>query len=532
MLKQIKSKFPNLNYGEMRKACSTKPDALASMYGLKLFETPSGRYWFKDNGANILAVAHLDSVLPFMHFTPARLRMDTLIYCTTLDDRLGVYLIGNWLQKAGVNYDILFTENEERGASTAFEFVPPEGKDYNWMFMFDRAGSDVALYGYTDPFVRSILIKHDLVPVSGSYSCIADMEDIGCKGFNFGCGYHGNHGEYAYASRNELLKNLRKFLRFYKEYKDVKLEHKVYTSSAHEMPHQYNVFDELPSNKLINKIASTKISSTAKEKPLGTIKGIASEDKTVMERIYGKDLKTNTPNESTISSLLKQEISFLPIPLSITQKLLTANFFTIAEVCQKTKVQLLNQIRGLTKTNVDIIGETLEKFSLGFAMNVEKYGIVISEFTPVEVSLGTASAHAISLKKVVKEKNHTSNASVVIHPLPLTLKSAQRSAKAIAENGHSVSLQDQCVRCGENFEIPLDGEPPKELVCPKCQEEKVHFKEVFPDTTPEEKHGVLAAMPLTRSNKDHYEFQITEKGGAWVNIFPVGFCSPVEKTAA
>ncbi len=49
----------------------------------------------------------------------------------------------------GINVDVLLTTGEEMGQSSAAYFDPGE-KKYNWMFQFDRGGTDVVTYDYGD----------------------------------------------------------------------------------------------------------------------------------------------------------------------------------------------------------------------------------------------------------------------------------------------------------------------------------------------------------------------------------------------
>ncbi|MCP6726064.1 hypothetical protein NL526_28810, partial [Klebsiella pneumoniae] len=68
------------------------------------------------------------------------------------DDRLGLYYIMEILPSLGINVDVLLTTDEEIGQSSASEFKKAEGKQYNWMFMFDRHGyGNVVMYQYETP---------------------------------------------------------------------------------------------------------------------------------------------------------------------------------------------------------------------------------------------------------------------------------------------------------------------------------------------------------------------------------------------
>ena len=173
--------------------------------------TPGGNYIFSDHGERVLGVAHLDTVLPATHFAHDGDR----VICPTLDDRLGVYLLLDVLPLLGVKFDLLLTDGEERGCSTARWFVPPRG--YNWMFSFDRAGTDVVLYQYDTPANRRLLQRAGFQVGVGSYSDIADLDFLGCAGFNFGTGYHRQHKPDCYANLGETREMVSRFVRFWNQ---------------------------------------------------------------------------------------------------------------------------------------------------------------------------------------------------------------------------------------------------------------------------------------------------------------------------
>lgn len=171
--------------------------------------TPQGSYVFKDHGERVLGVAHLDTLLPSRQFV----RDGDRLFCPALDDRLGVYLLSDLLPLLGVKFDLLLTDGEERGCSTARWFVPP--RRYNWMFSFDRAGTDVVLYQYDTPATRRLLQRAGFRVGTGSYSDIADLWFLGCAGFNLGCGYHRQHQPDCYADLNETREMVERFVKFW-----------------------------------------------------------------------------------------------------------------------------------------------------------------------------------------------------------------------------------------------------------------------------------------------------------------------------
>lgn len=169
-------------------------------------------------------VAHGDTVKRPGVFQPVKGRDDTRIFSPTWDDRIGPYVY-TYLSKMGFKIDFLLTEDEEQSKSTALWFDAP--KKYNWMFMFDRKGTDAVCYQYTDEKIKYRLGKHGFNVGWGSYSCIRDLEHLGITGINFGSGYHDNHSEWAFLSVKELRRTLRRFIDFYQEYKGTRMLHEL-----------------------------------------------------------------------------------------------------------------------------------------------------------------------------------------------------------------------------------------------------------------------------------------------------------------
>jgi hypothetical protein len=196
-----------IDLSRLEAICRMPVDAFAS-FG-EVVGTPGGNYVFRDRGERVLAVAHLDTVLPCTQFV----RDGDRVYCPALDDRLGVYLLSDLLPLLGVKFDLLLTDGEERGCSTARWFVPP--RRYNWMFSFDRAGTDVVMYQYDTPMSRRLLHRAGFRVGVGSYSDIADLDFLNCSGFNFGCGYHRQHKPDCFADLSETRGMVEQFVRLW-----------------------------------------------------------------------------------------------------------------------------------------------------------------------------------------------------------------------------------------------------------------------------------------------------------------------------
>jgi hypothetical protein len=221
-----------LNYKLMKKICKT-PTEHFNQYGLTKYTTTSGIYYYKDNGSDILAVGHLDSVCKPEHFSVLKLSHCELIFSPVLDDRLGVYIILDALKQLNINVDILLTEGEEKGKSTAAFFETD--KQYNWMVEFDRAGSDVVTYQYENPEFKAKLESVGYKVGIGTFSDISALSHLGCSGVNIGIGYESYHSLNANADVDIIYANLAKFKRFYDKYNKIRFEY----DPAYKAPRAY-----------------------------------------------------------------------------------------------------------------------------------------------------------------------------------------------------------------------------------------------------------------------------------------------------
>jgi len=219
--------------GTLRRACTAKLDSFFDTERLSksgwevhdpydnVISSWNERYAFKDNDATILAVAHCDTVhegfYPYV-FDAKNL----LVYTPELDDRIGVYIITSLLPRLGVKCDVLLTENEEWCSSTAKDFKTE--KKYNWIMEWDRRGAGCVLYQYDTPELRNIMQKYDFKVEVGSYTDICDLHWLGVSGINFATGYTNEHTKTCYADLRCLAKQVVRFLRFYHDYKDIRLE--------------------------------------------------------------------------------------------------------------------------------------------------------------------------------------------------------------------------------------------------------------------------------------------------------------------
>jgi len=178
---------------------------------------PHNFYYYKDNGSDVLAVAHLDTVVEPRERTARYMQTDAglVIHSGALDDRLGAYVILELLPRLGLQHDILLTVGEERGQSTAEFFESP--KEYNWIIEFDRGGTDVVMYDYeTQEMVDKVRAARARVG-GGSFSDISYMEHLGVKAFNWGVGYHDYHSPRGFAYLDDTFEMVVKYQRFHKQ---------------------------------------------------------------------------------------------------------------------------------------------------------------------------------------------------------------------------------------------------------------------------------------------------------------------------
>lgn len=207
----------------------------------------NGELYYKSNENNkVLAVAHLDYVADNKAFEVMDCTFqgvpDIATFNGALDDRLGVYAIIELLPKLGLNYDILLTDNEERGQTTARHFKT--NKSYNWMFQFDRRGDGCVMYQYHNKESQELLEGYGFNVQIGSFSDISELGALGCIGFNFGTGYYNEHTKEHFASENVFLSQITKFVKFFNDNKDKKMPYQL-TDNYHGRYVQFNDYEWL-----------------------------------------------------------------------------------------------------------------------------------------------------------------------------------------------------------------------------------------------------------------------------------------------
>jgi len=227
-----------MNHSQLKDRCFDSVENLMVKLGGEIFIKNGERHAFKDNGSNILGVAHLDTVQKVNFFSPTELDKEAIL-CPKLDDRLGVYTLMDLLPSLGINIDILFTDNEEIGRTTAKDFISE--KQYNWIIEFDRCGTGYVDYQFDFKEPQEFFESH-----IGSFSDISKLEHLGCKGFNIGVGYVNEHSKTAYMYIDEYMQQMSRFVEFYNKYKDTFFEHSesnIVGYDRSDIGEYYDMFD-------------------------------------------------------------------------------------------------------------------------------------------------------------------------------------------------------------------------------------------------------------------------------------------------
>src|SRR5690606_28494773 len=116
----------------------------------------------------------------------------------------------------GVKYYLLLTTDEVGAQSTARDFVEDNlGRSYNWMFQFDRGGTDVVMYQYETPEYAALVEAAGARVGCGSYSDIAELDGLECAGFNWGVGYENYHSPRSHAWLDDTFRSVARFVNFY-----------------------------------------------------------------------------------------------------------------------------------------------------------------------------------------------------------------------------------------------------------------------------------------------------------------------------
>jgi hypothetical protein len=179
--------------------------------------------WHIKNGGTVLLVAHIDTVLP-----PCKPRVKKKrIKAIGLDDRLGVYMAIKLMENLSGLVDVLITDDEEIGLSSAELMTKEELFKYNVIIGLDRRGTDFVSYGMADKDLINAYKEYADYGF-GSFSDIAYLEDsASCGCINVGIGYYKAHEKDSYAKIAETRKAYSDVMNFIIKYKNVKFKKKV-----------------------------------------------------------------------------------------------------------------------------------------------------------------------------------------------------------------------------------------------------------------------------------------------------------------
>jgi hypothetical protein len=244
-----KSTWPGFNLAALYKFCHASIDDIGA-HIIKNGGTQTyfqgQRYWYipgSDN-AKVLMVGHADTVStdmktgavpseqPFYYQTDPKTNRPEVV-SLSMDDRMGLFTIMWVLPQFGLDYDILITEDEESGMSSASLFDPP--KQYNWAGEFDRSGDDVVMYDYHNDDNVALLQEAGFKVGYGSFTDICYLEtQLNASAFNFGTGYYRAHTTSCYVDIIEWWGMVQKFIAFFNNMKDTHIPYspKKYTVSA------------------------------------------------------------------------------------------------------------------------------------------------------------------------------------------------------------------------------------------------------------------------------------------------------------
>lgn len=190
--------------------------------GATVIYTDDGPMVHLNQGSTVLGVCHMDYVhVPYMFRLEKRRKR---IWTPRLDDRLGLWILLDVLPTIGINLDLLLTDSEEVGASTAEHYKPVEHK-YNWLAQFDRRGDDVVTYDYTEANWKKAIRDNGFTPGHGSFSDISKLGHLKVCAMNIGIGYHNEHTSNCHVNFEETTRNIQLFKEFYFEHKDRKFDH-------------------------------------------------------------------------------------------------------------------------------------------------------------------------------------------------------------------------------------------------------------------------------------------------------------------
>lgn len=182
-----------------------------------------GGRFARSGPAKILAIAHVDFIGSGVVHKANRRE----IVCSALDDRLGVYLALNMEGITGIPLDVILTDGEESGQSTARYISDAHLEKYNWIVEFDRMNLEPVTYGFDCmvPHLESLFARVGF----GSYTDIVELENKSPVGaYNHGIGYQRQHSENCSVKVADVRQSIANFVTVYERLGDTKIEHDPY----------------------------------------------------------------------------------------------------------------------------------------------------------------------------------------------------------------------------------------------------------------------------------------------------------------
>ncbi|MFA5936511.1 MAG: hypothetical protein WC822_01390 [Candidatus Paceibacterota bacterium] len=177
-------------------------------------------YWLEHSSPHeppdVMGLAHMDTVHnKKLYYLNVNTPKGQYHMCPTLDDRLGVYtLLYHLPHHYGIRTQVLLTLDEERCNSSAHLF--DEGSfPLNWVYSFDREGSDVVTYNMESEDWLDALRGVGFKLGWGTYSDMAELDRLGICGVNVGTGLCNGHGYTANMFEKAYVKQVEKFVLLY-----------------------------------------------------------------------------------------------------------------------------------------------------------------------------------------------------------------------------------------------------------------------------------------------------------------------------
>lgn len=206
----------------------------------------------------ILLVAHMDTV----HSTVEKIVIEKNIWTSPTgiggDDRCGVYMILDIIEKSKHKPYVLFTTDEEIGGIGVQKFLkdfPYNEFDIKFMIEFDRKGNNEAVFYQCQnkEFIEFITKNLDMKYDDGSFTDICYiMDSWDIAGVNLSSGYYNAHTKKEYIVIDDMLNVSEKTIKFLDELDYNTLE--KYDVQSYEYSMYYDDFDYWYDDEIVDTI--------------------------------------------------------------------------------------------------------------------------------------------------------------------------------------------------------------------------------------------------------------------------------------